>query len=99
MPLILKPQGKGKLSKRDGEKFGFPVYPIKWVSNKNEMPGYKELGFLPDALVNFLALLVFITGVIHSIFPWIFVFTPYKLAKKIVDGTEKQFGSDNKRRN
>ena len=54
--------------------------------------------FLYARYFNFLALLVFITGVIHSIFPWIFVFTPYKLAKKIVDGTEKQFGSDTKKR-
>jgi len=68
LPLILKPQGKGKLSKRDGEKFGFPVYPIKWVSNKNEMLGYKELGFLPDALVNFLALLGWNPGTEKELF-------------------------------
>ena len=54
--------------------------------------------FLYASYFNFLALLIFITGVIHSIFPWIFVFTPYTLAKKIVDGTEKQFGSDTKKR-
>ena len=54
--------------------------------------------FFYASYFNFLALLIFITGVIHSIFPWIFVFTPYKLAKKIVDGTEKQFGSDTKKR-
>ena len=48
---------------------------------------------------NCIALLVFITGFIHSIFPSIFAFTPYKLAKKIVDGTEKQFISHSKKRN
>ncbi len=55
--------------------------------------------FLYASYFNFIALLVFITGFIHSIFPWIFAFTPYKLAKKIVDGTEKQFGRDPKKRN
>ena len=55
--------------------------------------------FLYASYFNFLALLIFITGLIHSIVPWIFVFTPYKLAKKIVDETEKQFGSDTKKRN
>ena len=55
--------------------------------------------FLYANYFNLIALLVFITGFIHSIFPWIFAFTPYKLAKKIVDGTEKQFGRDLKKRN
>ena len=55
--------------------------------------------FLYANYFNFLALLIFITGLIHSIFPWIFTFTPYKLAKKIVDGTEKQFGPNFKKRN
>ena len=48
---------------------------------------------------NFLALLVFITGTIHSIIPWVFAFTPYRLAKKIVDGTERNFIKDTKKRN
>ena len=55
--------------------------------------------FLYASYFNFLALLIFLTGVIHSFLPWIFAFTPYKLAKKIVDGTEKQFSSDIKKRN
>ena len=46
---------------------------------------------------NFLALLIFVTGFIHSIFPWVFALTPYKLAKKIVDETEKQFSADIKK--
>jgi hypothetical protein len=48
---------------------------------------------------NFLALLIFITGFIHSIVPWLFAFTPYKLAKKIVDETEKQFIKNSEKRN
>ena len=57
LPLILKPVGKGKLSKRDGDRFGFPVYPIKWSSQGEGIEGYKERGYLPEATVNFLALL------------------------------------------
>ena len=57
LPLILKPTGKGKLSKRDGDKFGFPVFPIKWASGRKMVEGYKEKGYLPEATVNFLALL------------------------------------------
>ena len=53
LPLILKPQGKGKLSKRDGDKMGFPVFPLAWEGLK----GFKERGFLPEALMNYLALL------------------------------------------
>lgn len=54
VPLILKPTGKGKLSKRDGEKFGFPVFPLEW---NDDTKGFKEAGYLPEALVNYLALL------------------------------------------
>ena len=57
LPLILKPTGKGKLSKRDGELIGFPVFPIKWDSEKGEVLGYKESGYLPAATINFLSLL------------------------------------------
>ncbi len=54
LPLILKPNGKGKLSKRDGNKEGYPVFPIKWDS---ETKGFRESGFLSEAVVNYLALL------------------------------------------
>jgi glutamyl-tRNA synthetase len=59
LPLILKPQGKGKLSKRDGDKMGFPVFPLEWKDPKsNEVSaGYREDGYLPEAVVNMLALL------------------------------------------
>ena len=54
LPLILKPSGKGKLSKRDGDKLGIPVFPISW---NEENIGFRELGFLPEAMTNYLALL------------------------------------------
>lgn len=59
LPLILKPVGKGKLSKRDGDKLGFPVFPLQWVDPKSQSisSGYRENGFFPEAVVNMLALL------------------------------------------
>ncbi len=57
LPLILKPTGKGKLSKRDGAKFGFPVFPMEWKDGEDLFSGFKEDGFLPDAVLNFLVLL------------------------------------------
>jgi glutamyl-tRNA synthetase len=59
LPLILKPDGKGKLSKRDGERLGFPVFATEWIDPKTleKAMGYKETGFLPQALNNLLALL------------------------------------------
>ncbi|MFM1879650.1 MAG: hypothetical protein RLZZ241_2516 [Bacteroidota bacterium] len=64
LPLIMKPTGKGKLSKRDGEKMGFPVFPLQW----NESIGYKEAGYFPEAVVNFLALLGWNPGTEEEIF-------------------------------
>jgi glutamyl-tRNA synthetase len=57
LPLILKPTGKGKLSKRDGDKLGFPVFPLEWRDENTHANGYKESGYLPEAVVNFLAFL------------------------------------------
>lgn len=69
LPLILKPQGKGKLSKRDGEKMGFPVYPLEWISPDGERSvGYREAGYLPEALVNMLALLGWNPGTDQEVF-------------------------------
>lgn len=57
LPLILKPEGKGKLSKRDGEKMGFPVFPLTWERNGQSSIGYREAGYFPEAVRNMLALL------------------------------------------
>ncbi|AYN69555.1 glutamate--tRNA ligase [Euzebyella marina] len=64
LPLIMKPVGKGKLSKRDGEKMGFPVFPLTW----HESEGYKEAGYFPEAVVNFLALLGWNPGTEQELF-------------------------------
>ena len=57
LPLILKPSGKGKLSKRDGAKFGFPVYPLNWEEDGVIYKGFKEEGYLPDGLNNYMVFL------------------------------------------
>lgn len=64
LPLIMKPVGKGKLSKRDGEKLGFPVFPLSWDASV----GYREAGYFPEAVVNFLALLGWNPGTEQEIF-------------------------------
>ena len=59
LPLLLKPEGNGKLSKRDGDRLGFPVFPLEWHDPKSGeiSSGYREAGYLPEAVINFLALL------------------------------------------
>lgn len=59
LPLLLKPDGKGKLSKRDGDRLGFPVFPLEWhdPASGAVSAGYRESGYLPEAVINFLALL------------------------------------------
>ncbi|MDO4780553.1 MAG: glutamate--tRNA ligase [Bacteroides sp.] len=59
LPLLLKPEGNGKLSKRDGDRLGFPVFPLEWKDPKtgDVSSGYRESGYLPQAVLNFLALL------------------------------------------
>lgn len=59
LPLLLKPEGNGKLSKRDGDRLGFPVFPLEWRDPKSGeiSSGYRESGYLPEAVINFLALL------------------------------------------
>jgi len=70
LPLILKPEGNGKLSKRDGAKFGIPVFPLAWAGQTPEesFPGFRETGFLPEATINFLALLGWHPGDEQEIF-------------------------------
>ena len=68
LPLILKPIGNGKLSKRDGDKMGFPVFPLEWKTEEGTSMGYRENGFFPEAVVNFLALLGWNDGTEQEIF-------------------------------
>ena len=70
LPLIMRPDGKGKLSKRDGAKFGFPVFPLSWKgdTSENSFVGFRETGFDPQAVLNFLALLGWNPGTEQEIF-------------------------------
>ncbi|MFD2822535.1 glutamate--tRNA ligase [Lacinutrix iliipiscaria] len=69
LPLILKPTGKGKLSKRDGDKLGFPVFPLEWTTPEGDVSrGYKEDGYFPEAMVNFLAFLGWNPGTEQEVF-------------------------------
>ena len=70
LPLLLKPEGKGKLSKRDGDRLGFPVFPLEWHDPKTEevSSGYRESGYFPEAVVNFLALLGWNPGTEQELF-------------------------------
>ena len=68
LPLILKPVGNGKLSKRDGDKMGFPVFPLEWKTEEGISSGYREKGFFPEAVVNFLALLGWNDGTEKELF-------------------------------
>src|SRR5574344_243870 len=70
LPLLLKPDGNGKLSKRDGDRLGFPVFPLRWVDPKtgDVSSGYREAGYLPEAIINFLALLGWNPGLDRDLF-------------------------------
>ncbi len=70
MPLTLKPEGKGKLSKRDGDRLGFPVFPLKWTNpdNGEVSSGYRESGYFPEAFINILALLGWNPGTEQELF-------------------------------
>lgn len=70
LPLLLKPEGKGKLSKRDGDRLGFPVFPLEWHDPKTQevSSGYRESGYFPEAVVNFLALLGWNPGTEQEMF-------------------------------
>ncbi|MDD7606150.1 MAG: glutamate--tRNA ligase [Prevotella sp.] len=70
LPLLLKPEGKGKLSKRDGDRLGFPVFPLEWHDPKTGevSSGYRESGYFPEAVVNFLALLGWNPGTDQELF-------------------------------
>lgn len=70
LPLLLKPEGKGKLSKRDGDRLGFPVFPLEWCDPKTgeTSMGFRESGYFPEAVVNFLAMLGWNPGTEQEIF-------------------------------
>ena len=70
LPLLLKPDGNGKLSKRDGDRLGFPVFPLQWEDPNTETvsSGYRESGYFPEAVVNFLALLGWNPGTEQELF-------------------------------
>ena len=69
LPLLLKPDGNGKLSKRDGDRLGFPVFPIDWTTAEGELfSGYREKGYFPDAFINMLAFLGWNPGTTQEIF-------------------------------
>ena len=68
LPLIMKPIGNGKLSKRDGDKLGFPVFPLQWQTDLGLQLGYKEQGYYPEAVLNFLSMLGWNDGTEQEIF-------------------------------
>ena len=70
LPLLLKPDGNGKLSKRDGDRLGFPVFPLQWIDpvTKEVSSGYRESGYFPEAVVNMLALLGWNPGMEQELF-------------------------------
>lgn len=83
LPLLLKPDGNGKLSKRDGDRLGFPVFPLAWNDPKtNEIyNGYRESGYFPDAFVNMLALLGWNPGTEQEIFSMDELITAFSLER------------------
>jgi len=83
LPLILKPVGNGKLSKRDGDKYGFPVFPTEWIDPKSEKTsmGYKEEGYLPGAVINLLSFLGWNPGTEKEIYTMEELINDFSLSK------------------
>ncbi len=83
LPLLLKPDGKGKLSKRDGDRLGFPVFPLEWHDPKSGdiSSGFREKGYFPEAVVNFLALLGWNPGTEQEMFTMEELIEQFDLAK------------------
>lgn len=83
LPLLLKPDGNGKLSKRDGDRLGFPVFPLEWTdpTTGNTSSGYRESGYLPEAVVNFLALLGWNPGTEQELLTMDELITQFDLGK------------------
>ncbi|MFA6713222.1 MAG: glutamate--tRNA ligase [Bacteroidales bacterium] len=89
LSLILKPDGKGKLSKRDGDRLGFPVFPLKWVNSEEEISrGYREDGYYPKAFINLLALLGWNPGTEQEIFSMEELIESFSLERVIKSGAK-----------
>ncbi len=92
LPLIMKPSGNGKLSKRDGAQFGFPVFPMNWVNEDGSiLQGFKEYGFEPSALLNFLALLGWHPGGDQEVFSMEQMVSLFALDKIVKSGARFDF--------
>ena len=93
LSLLLKPDGKGKLSKRDGDRLGFPVFPLKWVNPEGEVSrGYREDGYYPEAFVNLLALLGWNPGTEQELFSLDELVQAFSLERVIKSGA--RFNAD-----
>jgi glutamyl-tRNA synthetase len=89
LPLILKPQGKGKLSKRDGDKMGFPVFPLQWKDpdTGETYRGYREDGYFPEAFINMLAMLGWNPGTEQEIFSLEELIQQFSLERVVKSGS------------
>ena len=93
LSLLLKPDGKGKLSKRDGDRLGFPVFPLKWVNAEGEVSrGYREDGYFPEAFVNLLAMLGWNPGNDQEIFSLEELVVAFSLERVVKSGA--RFNAD-----
>ncbi len=87
LSLLLKPDGKGKLSKRDGDRLGFPVFPLRWVNAEGEVSrGYREDGYFPEAFVNLLALLGWNPGTEQELFTMDELINSFSLERVVKSG-------------
>ena len=87
LSLLLKPDGKGKLSKRDGDRLGFPVFPLQWINSEGEVSrGYREDGYFPEAFVNLLAMLGWNPGTEQEIFSLEELVASFSLERVIKSG-------------
>jgi len=93
LSLLLKPDGKGKLSKRDGDRLGFPVFPLKWVNAEGEVSrGYREDGYFPEAFVNLLAMLGWNPGNDQELFTLEELIAAFSLERVVKSGA--RFNAD-----
>jgi glutamyl-tRNA synthetase len=91
LSLLLKPEGNGKLSKRDGDKLGFPVFPLAWKTKEDSSNGYREMGFIPEAFINMLALLGWNSGTEQELFTMDELIASFSLERIIPSGAKFDF--------